>query len=65
MDDEGKINPRAASAALSKSSSSNPPSVPPGNIEGAFEVAKTHLEGRIWDWTDDVEFLGVAWVQFF
>lgn len=32
----------------------------------AFETAKGHLEAKIglWDWTDDVEFLSLSWVEF-
>jgi len=32
----------------------------------AFHAAQKHLEqtASIWDWTDDVEFLGMSWVQF-
>jgi hypothetical protein len=32
----------------------------------AFYAAKQHLEqtAALWDWTDDVEFLGLSWVEF-
>ena len=32
----------------------------------AFNAVKKHLEGKakIWDWTDDVEFVGLSWVCF-
>jgi len=32
----------------------------------AFETARSHLENKIglWDWTDDVEFLSLSWVEF-
>jgi|HubBroStandDraft_6_1064221.scaffolds.fasta_scaffold975137_1 hypothetical protein len=32
----------------------------------AFETAKNYLETKIglWDWTDDVEFLSLNWVEF-
>ena len=31
-----------------------------------FETAKTHVEKKVglWDWVDDVEFLGMSWVEF-
>jgi hypothetical protein len=39
--------------------------IPPDPIL-AFEVARTHLENKmtLWDWIDDVEFLGMSWVEF-
>jgi hypothetical protein len=32
----------------------------------AFETAKTYVESAVglWDWTDDVEFLAMSWVEF-
>jgi hypothetical protein len=32
----------------------------------AFETARCHLENKVglWDWTDDVEFLSLSWVEF-
>jgi superfamily II DNA or RNA helicase len=34
--------------------------------ERAFQVARRHLEEQagVWDWADDVEFLGLSWVTF-
>jgi hypothetical protein len=64
VDSEGRIDEKLAYAALRKPSSGVPPTVPPCDVEEAFEKAKSHLEERIWDWVDDVEFLGIAWVQF-
>jgi hypothetical protein len=31
-----------------------------------FEIAKSYVETQVglWDWTDDVEFLGLSWVEF-
>jgi hypothetical protein len=38
---------------------------PPDPID-AFETARTRLESKLalWDWIDDVEFLGMSWVEF-
>ncbi len=35
-------------------------------VDGAFEVAKAHLEGRtkLWDWDEEVDVIGVAKVVF-
>jgi hypothetical protein len=38
-------------------------SLPPA--DAAFQTARQHLEETgIWDWNDDVEFLGLSWVEF-
>jgi superfamily II DNA or RNA helicase len=39
--------------------------IPPDPV-GAFETARTRLESKLtlWDWIDDVEFLGMSWVEF-
>lgn len=38
----------------------------PPNATVAFETAKAHVENKVglWDWIDDVEFLGLSWVEF-
>ncbi|MFZ0748462.1 MAG: helicase-related protein, partial [Pyrinomonadaceae bacterium] len=38
----------------------------PPDPSTAFEVAKGYVEEQIgiWDWVDDVEFLGMSWVEF-
>jgi hypothetical protein len=43
-----------------------PSAISPPNASGAFELAKQYLEDKIgvWDWNDDVEFLGLSWVKF-
>lgn len=37
-----------------------------GDPEDALAKAKKHLEETIglWDWVDDVEFVGLSWVEF-
>lgn len=39
--------------------------VPPEG-SAAFDIARSHLEQKfgLWDWADDVEFLGISWVTF-
>ena len=38
----------------------------PPNSSTAFETAKAHIEIKVglWDWVDDVEFLGLSWLEF-
>ena len=38
----------------------------PPDASTAFEAAKAHVETKVglWDWVDDVEFLGLSWVEF-
>ncbi|HXI23294.1 MAG TPA: helicase-related protein [Pyrinomonadaceae bacterium] len=38
----------------------------PPDPSAAFEAAKSHVEHKVglWDWIDDVEFLGLSWVEF-
>ena len=38
----------------------------PPDASPAFHVAKAHVENKVglWDWIDDVEFLGLSWVEF-
>jgi len=42
------------------------PTVAVPDPETAFRAARQHLEEKaaIWDWADDVEFLGLSWVVF-
>ena len=61
---DGRINQDVVSAALRLEAVSGV-NVPPDPTE-AFQLARAHLEqaANVWDWTDDVEFLGVSWVEF-
>jgi len=38
----------------------------PPDASISFQAAKIHVEGKagLWDWIDDVEFLGLSWVEF-
>ncbi|HYX30653.1 MAG TPA: hypothetical protein VE863_19105, partial [Pyrinomonadaceae bacterium] len=64
---EGQINREAAMAAVSEVALEIDTSrcVPPDSSK-AFEVARQYVEEQvgIWDWVDDVEFLGLSWVEF-
>ncbi|HUL00266.1 MAG TPA: helicase-related protein [Nitrospirota bacterium] len=36
------------------------------DINPLYEVAKAHVEKKLglWDWNDDIEFIGLSWVEF-
>ena len=38
-----------------------------GDVQAAFSLAQQHVQGKLglWDWVDDVEFVGLSWVQFY
>jgi superfamily II DNA or RNA helicase/HKD family nuclease len=63
----GEIDEAALSVAVTKDATetqgknSSPP-----DASAAFDAAKRHLEQKygLWDWADDVEFLGMSWVTF-
>jgi ERCC4-related helicase len=67
VDVTGKVDEKALAAAVGKSAVENPqPIERPPDPDASFEIAKKWLEdnGRIWDWVDDVEFVGLSWVRF-
>jgi len=43
-----------------------PPEASRPDPEAAFQAAREHVEktAGIWDWAEDVEFLGISWVRF-
>jgi len=61
VDDEPLESAMTATAIEADTSKCTPP-----DPMLAFEVARTRLENKItlWDWIDDVEFLGMSWVEF-
>jgi ERCC4-related helicase/HKD family nuclease len=64
---DGQILDEALGPALSPTSAeadASGDSTPDPGV--AFRAAKSHLEQRagLWDWADDVEFLGLSWVEF-
>jgi ERCC4-related helicase len=64
---DGRIDPDAASAAVTASSTDDD-SLPgeAANPELLFQTAQQFLEAEtgLWDWNDVVEFLGLSWVRF-
>jgi len=64
---DGRIDEEAVAAAVAGEADAATPAtagVPDPQI--AFGAARRHVEetGAIWDWADDVEFLGMSWVTF-
>ena len=64
---DGVIDEEAASLAVAREAFED--SAPPSGLpdpEESFHFAKEHLEKEagLWEWDDDVEFLGLSWVQF-
>jgi len=64
---EGQIDESARSAAVAKEANEQSASnISPPDPSPAFEIAKRHIEKtlNLWDWTEEVEFLGLSWVEF-
>ena len=64
---DGQIDESALSAAVTKEAVENPESKTcPPDSSAAFEIAKRHVEEKLtlWDWIEEVEFLGLSWVKF-
>lgn len=64
---ENQIHGEALSAAVSLPAiedSTAAPGIP--DPTAAFRTAQSHLEqnASLWDWADDIEFLGLSWVEF-
>ena len=61
VDDESLETAVTATAIEADTSKCTPP-----DPMIAFEVARDRLENKmtLWDWIDDVEFLGMSWVEF-
>ncbi len=64
--DDGTVDEEAVGPAVALTGEDGPTIGGVPDPRAAFDVAKAHLEGRagIWDWDDDVEFLGLSWVTF-
>jgi RNA polymerase recycling family C-terminal len=60
--DEAALTPAVTQVATDAPASTSPPPDP----AKAFHAAKQYLEQEttLWDWADDVEFLGLSWVEF-
>jgi hypothetical protein len=64
---DGRVDEEAATAAVTGESDGAAPLT--GGIpdpQAAFQAARRHVEKKagVWDWADDVEFLGLSWVIF-
>jgi len=63
---EGKVNETALDFAMRYTTGSAASAVNPPDPSIAFQAVKKHLEQKagIWDWDEDVEFIGLSWVVF-
>src|SRR5439155_15587919 len=64
---EGQIDESALPAAVTKEAAENTtPKAKPPDASAPFEIAKRHVEKKLslWDWTEEIEFLGLSWVEF-
>src|SRR3989441_4001075 len=64
---DGKIDTEALAQAVTEIAIESPGAkCSPPDASVAFNAAKAHVENEIglWDWIDDVEFLGLSWVEF-
>lgn len=67
VDSTGKVDENLAVPAVTESAiESANTAVQPSDPTKPFAIAKKWLEenARIWDWDDDVEFIGASWVEF-
>ena len=66
VDSGGKVDEQATVVAVTQEAGDADLKTAPGDAEAAFNVAKKFLENKaqLWDWQDDVEFLGTSWVEF-
>jgi hypothetical protein len=64
--DDGEVDENAATAAVNTpAADASMQSIAP-DVARLFEVAQRHLQtvGDLWDWEEDVEFIGTSWVEF-
>ena len=63
---EGEVNETALDFAMCYTTDSAAYAVNPPDPGRAFQAVKKHLEQKagIWDWDEDVEFIGLSWVIF-
>lgn len=64
----GEVDQEAATSAVALAADESSPSSHAGpDIKSTFATAQKYLQEKsgIWDWADDVEFLGLSWVEFF
>jgi len=63
---KGKIDETAVDFAMRYTAGSASSAVNPPDPSTAFQAVKKHLEQKasIWDWDEDIEFIGLSWVVF-
>ncbi len=63
---DGRIDEDAVWPAVAGEADAAAPTEAVPDAGAAFEAARRRLEetAEVWDWTDDVEFLGLSWVVF-
>lgn len=67
VDAAGKIDEALVGPAVTESAAEDAKaSAPPPDPSKPFETARKWLEEKagVWDWEDDVEFIGASWVEF-
>ena len=63
---DGNVDGEVLELAVTGASLETSTKCTPPNPAIAFETARNHVEMKVglWDWIDDVEFLGLSWVEF-
>lgn len=63
---DGQVDEEALGPAINEESIERPTANGIADLELAFQAAQQHVEQKtgLWDWSDDVEFLALSWVQF-
>ena len=64
--EDHEVDHEAAAAAVSLDARDDGPAGAPPPPKPLFEIAQKALEteANLWDWQDDVEFIGLSWVDF-
>ncbi len=64
--DDGEVDENAATASVNMPATDAPTRIVPPDVATSFEAAQKHLQtvGNLWDWEEDVEFIGTSWVEF-
>jgi hypothetical protein len=63
---DGEIDDEALAAAISQTAKDDSSSADVPCPTECFQAAQKYLENelQLWDWNDDVEFIGMSWVEF-
>lgn len=64
--DDGKVDENAANASVNLHASEMPMRRAAPDVAPSFDTAQKHLQkvANLWDWEEDVEFIGASWVAF-